>query len=1614
MSQLIGITNENEFYSNHYIDAILKDDIKGIAQRWREAAAENETKSPPELLGSLAASYFRFINNFSKEKEIAERLTFQQQWFSEIFGVLGYQIEPTQRILDEGQLLPILCEVRKSNGVPLLWIIEALPEGNEVIDILDLNLNQAQITEKQNNQNNTNTELVSSDFTIEDIVSDYIFAQDEPPRWLLLASIHQIILIDRFKWNASRLLRFDLSEILSRKESDTILATATLLHKENTCPSEGTALLDELDENSHRHAFSVSDDLKYALRKSIEILGNEAVWYVRNKLKIGVFSGQLDAGQLSIECLRYMYRLLFLFYIEARRDLGYAPMNADIYREGYSLESLRELEQVELRTEEDKNGYFINASLTKLFEIIWQGYVPSNVGTLYLPEEKIYDNTFELAPLKSHLFDPERTKLLNRVKFRNSVLRDVIELMSLSREGKGKRRGRISYAQLGIIQLGAVYESLLCFRGFFAETDLYEVQRAAKNSKGSDGEDDEEEVEEENPKRGKNNYDELDVAYFVKLENLENYTTAERVFNADGTAKMYPKGEFIYRLAGRDRQNSASYYTPEPLTRCLVKYALKELLKDKTAADILKLKVCEPAMGSAAFLNEAVNQLAEKYLELKQDELEKRIPHDEYLQEKQKVKMFLADRNVFGIDLNSVAVELAEVSLWLNCIYKPENRKAFVPWFGMQLHCGNSLIGARRQVYRTTLIPREKKQPYWFDDEPQRVMVGEKLPDGVVFHFLLPDPGMANYTDKVIKSLAPNEIETINNWRKEFCKAPYDDFDVDRLVTLSQCIDELWQRHTEELRAMRQRTTDPLSIFGYEEDVHQSSTLEIKDKILAQEKLSEGMGNSSSYRRLKFVMDYWCALWFWQIEKAELLPSRYEYFMELAVILGETEMTFEHEPELPLFPDTAQKNEVQEFVNSYGLVNVEKLAERFPRLGLVAKITKEKRFFHWELEFADIFADNGGFDLILGNPPWIRIEWQEKDVLGDSEPVFVLRKFSANTLNNLRDEAIIKHPILKHEYLFSYEELEGIQNFISSYQNYPNLKGIQTNLYKCFLPQGWLFSNNKAVQAFIHEESNYDDPKGGSFRELIYRRLRLHFRFENELQIFPDVGHAKKFGINIYANNQEVSFDSISNLFTPKTVDVCFEHDALGKVPGIKNDEGRWDTRGHATRIIHVDKDVLKIFAELYDEENTYPLQARLPALHSQQLLNVLKKFAIQQNRLSNLVGQYFPTDMFDQTSAQRNNIIKRETIFPTSQENWIVSGPHLFVANPFYKTPRAICTEKNHYDILDLTLIADDYLPRTNYIPSCTINKYKTKIPKVFWIDVQKGGHQNVTEYYRYVNRRQIGSSSERTLISSIYPPKVGNIDAVFTLIFKELTHLIKFTFLTYSLCYDFFIKTTGKTDLREELLKQLAIPELEHFYFDCLKVRGLSLTCLTKYYVELWETCYQTEFNQDIWTKDDHRLNNNFFKKLTPNWQRNIALRTDYERRQALVEIDVIAAMALGLTLDELITIYRVQFPVMCQYEKDTWYDQNGRIVFTTSKGLIGVGFPRKGKKGEQGWEDIKDIKTGTVERRIIDDTMPGGPIERTIIYQAPFDRCDREEDYHIAWEAFEKRFAEQEIKS
>lgn len=671
---LAGLTNVNEYYSQHYLLALFEGDLRDVLARWEQAAAEHPDseahRPPPARLRALAAPYFRLLNRLDRLQEPGSRLDAQLKWLEELFAALGYAPRRDWQTLPRGGLrLPVLAEVNKASGAPLLWILPVLAPADEPgQDPLSLGVEAAQYAgDPAANDPQIGGTRPGEELDWDEIITRHVFTQDEPPRWVLLASFGQICLIDRTKWPERRYLAFDLREILDRKDEGALRAVAALLHRESICPADGFALLDTLDENSHRHAFSVSEDLKDAIRECVELLGNEAIRHLRTVSKDAVFSSpdrQLEE-RLTRGCVRYLYRLLFVLYLEARPALGYLPIQSDDYLDGYSLEALRDLEMVPLETDADRDGFFFDRSIRILFTMIFEGRNLGQLGMAY--DSKSIRDDFRIAPLKSHLFDPRNVPLTDKVnfdsvRFRNQVLQQVIQRLSLGRQGGGRngRTGRISYAQLGINQLGAVYENLLSYDGSFAKTDLYEVKPADEA------------------------YDPLVHAYFVAETDLADYADDERVYEPARPGEprrllKHKQGTFIYRLKGRNREKSASYYTPESLTNCTVKYALKELLKDKTADDILELALCEMALGSAAFQNEAIDQLAEAYLRLKQKETGKLIGHDEQWREKQRVKMRLADNNVYGVDLNPVAVELAEVSLWLNTIYEG----AHVPWFGL-------------------------------------------------------------------------------------------------------------------------------------------------------------------------------------------------------------------------------------------------------------------------------------------------------------------------------------------------------------------------------------------------------------------------------------------------------------------------------------------------------------------------------------------------------------------------------------------------------------------------------------------------------------------------------------------------------------------------------------------------------------------------------------------------------------------------------------------------------------------------------------------------------------------------------------------------------------------
>jgi hypothetical protein len=1546
-----GITNINEFFTNYYFAEVFPSELK-------EHLAAIPTDASEKALMELRKNWIRDYNSFSLQStDSEERALLADSLSTRILAALGFT--PSPQTLPAGDLpagLTTWASLPAGQSLASLHIFSfpLIPDFDPSEDEL------------------LNLPIAPGDSTLwADYLASSLFPSAHAPRWVLLAYPSQWILLDRSRFAAQRYLRFDWHEIFDKHDVKTYRAALTLLHPTALIPTAARPIHDSLEESSHKNAAAASENLKYAVREAIELLGNEVI-YFRRQQKLNIYD-DIKPEDLSRECLRWLYRLLFLFYVESRKEsLQLLDQQGDDFHLAYTLEGLRPLAEIELHSEESRNGHFLDESLRRLFDLIYQGF-ESNVTT------KVDDNSFRRPALPADLFDPKRTPILSRTRLRNSTLQQILRLLSLDSPKGSKRKHRISYHSLGINQLGSVYEGLLSYTGQFAKEDLYEVRPApgkAKPKAGDSTEDSDEDDDPESPKASAED-DPLAQVWFVNKAALAQYKPAE-IVSRNGRPIVHPQGTFLYRLASRNRQKSASYYTPEILTTCLVKYTLKPLLEGKSADDILQLTICEPALGSGAFLNEGINQLTDAYIERKHREIGGELPGQ---QERQKIKAFLADNRVFGVDLNPIAIELAEISLWLNSLY-PEQT---IPYFGSQLFAGNSLVGARRQAYSKAQLLDERR---WQDAVPDRVPLGQLLPEGAVWHFLLPNDGMASYNPKIVKALYPEDAKRLKDWSKEFNRKLSQD-DYRSLTRLSAAADRLWLAHAQSLAELRDRTSNIFPIYGqeFESRNHQLSVAQ-REKIL-----SDGLSGNSPYRRLKLALDYWCSLWFWPIEESRNLPTRDQFWSELLAILeGDGAEVRPLRPEQKgLSFDPVHRRPIQgtlaaDFEASLGEVDLQRLVEASTRLKLVQTLTSRQRFFHWELEFADLFLLRGGFDLTLGNPPWIRLEFSETDVIGDFDPLPVIRDVSAPEVARGRAHYFTDNPGLEQAYRDEFVSLIGLQNFLNAYQSYPHLVGTATNTFKCFLTNCWFYSSPVGAQGLVHPEGAYDDPEGKQLREALYPRLRFHFQFLNELQLFPEIDHHNSYSLNVYSQPATVSFVSIGNLFHPSTIDASLGvNDSSIPCGGIKTDLNKWNVSGHPDRVLLISETELGLFARLYDDPGILPLAARLPILHTRTLLQVLDKFAAYPDRLSQLQGRYFSSTHWNEKTAVDDRLIRRETRFPATTSEWILSGPHIFVSNPCFKTPRAKCTKNGDYDLLDLNTLPPDYLPRTNYVPDADPVTYLARTPRVPW-----GAHLPVTAFFRFAARNMLSQSGERTLIGAVIPTGVGHINGIQSIAFERVQDLIAVAFIGSSIVSDQFIKSTGRSNLHDSWTTLPLLP-----INDAIAARILLLNCITSHYADLWFQGFSPSFSLQKWGKRDHRLVGSHFSSLNPVWTATTPLRNAFARRQALLELDVLASLAIGLTLEELLTVYRIQFPVFRSYERNTYYDQVGRIVYLDGDQAYGFSTPE--------WKKIRTVANGIVPKSVIDNSHPDGPHERIIEYHAPFQCMDREADYAEAWAFF-----------
>lgn len=1641
------IQNTGDFFAANYFD---EDFTKKVLEKTGYAA--EDIKVFQKRITALKDRYFKFKQAYLEENwRTKDKITETHRFHTDVLNALGYPgDQPDYSELfhvDEKTVLPIRHTLYRGDK-PFLMIMEMralIKEGEEEPDGLfeqcyhsdELNSNPPQKYHRSQWENvfKVHDGLTISPMIINKAVSElFLLDQHRRPQYILLCAGNRYYLLEQEKWFRGSYLSFDLEELFSEGvvSRDYYALFYFLLAKETLAPQSEIVLMEQLDEDSHKSAYEVTQDLKEGVIHAVEALANEAVYFLKlrapsyelqglaaNSLKLEAqpSSLQLDASSLKNECLNYVYRLLFLFYAESRNDLDILPANDAVYQHGYSLEMLRDLEQVPLNTASSQNGYFFHESLSQLFHLLSTGYKEKAD-----PER---NQSFKVRHLDSPLFDNEKLEILPEVKIRNVVWQDVICQLSLSRKQKGKTRGRISYSNLGINQLGSVYESLLAFRGFFAETDTIEVHRKRKDNETSE------------------KVARTDGSYLVPRQRIDDFDPDEIFRDKEGEIKIIPKGTFIYRLSGRDRQKSASYYTPEVLTACTVKYTLKPILErldqgEMKALDLLDLKILEPAMGAAAFHNEVINQLSEAYLSYRQEELKKKVGPNDYRKELQKIKAYIALNNVYGVDLNPTAVELGKLSLWLNVIHQDMQ----TPFFGYRLGVGNAVVGAWLKVYKSKDIlfeaKNKKAKKEWWNKAPKHVGLqatsfklqgldakGSQLAarkNDEIYHFLLPDRNMVPSAGiKLLKEAHNSESKSVSEWKKSFCE-PISEGEFRKLKHFSVAIDRLLEEHYQFQASINAETKVRDTFFGA---YNEGDQVAFKDKSYSEkEKLANKRGETNApYYKLKMIMDYWCSFWFWDMRLAGQLPTRSEWLDDIDAILNMDLEMLDQKMEEGTFlipPKPVQANmflapEPQQLtLQTYGKnkgESLKKLSQKMDkervslftnsRSQIVQQLAEQYRFFHYQLEFIEVFKERCGFDVAVGNPPWLKLQFEEKGLMSEIFPEMEIRKITAPQVRKLQ-AAFLEKEEQREAYFEEYIGTEAAAVFMNAAQNYPLLKGQQTNLYKCVLENGLHWVSDKGFLGLLHPEGIYDDPNGQELRKEIYPRLKYHFQYKNELILFAEVHHETIYGTQIYSGKKSApNFKSINNLFHPSTIDGCFIHDGNGTAGGYKiKDENSgkrmWNIKPHASRIVHFTEKELRTLAKTFEGSEEWQT-TKLVSIHAKEIMAVLEKLGEFGSSVRTVETNI--SEGWHETNDVNEGFIERETKFPNLEEyEMIYSGPHFFVSNPMYKTPREECTLNSHYDVVELAEVKESFISRTNYIPQNVTAGYGSTL-KAFEIGVNSEGspqYDNWLDYFKIGFRKMLSQAGERTLTGAILPPKTAHVNGVISVTFRNESELVEFSGITSSIPLDFFIKTVGRSNLYDITINSFPLGVAEKFK-SSLYIRTLLLNCLNKYYAPLWERQYKEAFKEDSWTNDESRLK--AFDSLTPDWNWNTPLRNWYERRQALVEIDVITAMALGLTLEELILIYNVQFPVLQQNEDDTWYDKRGNIVFTCSKGLTGVGLDRAE------WNEIKDMKSGeTYEHTITKSELYYG---KQVTYYAPFDKCDRVEDYRQAWESFEGRF-------
>ncbi|WP_322778742.1 Eco57I restriction-modification methylase domain-containing protein [Frankia sp. Cas4] len=1572
-----SIHNVGEFLSDHWLASVFPGQLRGLTKSWADQAAHGK----PTPLRGLATSAGPFatakaripIPSDAGEAAVAypavaypavaypdgDYLDAVTAAHDLLLAAVGFAVERRELIAEHSRLelvVPLAARCQSHSG-EALHILEAHPAAS-ADDLFDPSGAGRLLCPLR---------LVHSPDNVEEITNigealSTLFRSGKPPRYAMVIAGGWVLLTDAGRWSEGRYLAFDVDTALARRQDTASgeLAWHAGLWSADVLLPDGDAPASRLDgytDESVKHAVGVSKDLREGLRVSVELLANEVVAQ-RRAQELPVEDIPELPREVVAQCLRFLYRILFLLYAEARPDLGVLPVGAPEYSAGYGLDRLRDLVQVKLTTPAMRDGHHLHESLQVLFRLVNDGHryrTGSHRHGTSNGDDRA-DDGLRFEPLKSDLFDPKRAPLIDPLRLRNEVVQQILQLLLLSKEKKGTNRGFVSYAQLGINQLGAVYEGLMAYSGFFADRDMIELARDGEPDKGS---------------------------WMVPAERAGEYDEKHLVTRVDPVTGhrrkvVHKKGSFVFRLSGRDRQRSASYYTPEVLTRCVVKHSLAELLDQdgttSTAQEILDLTICEPALGSGAFLNEAINQLARTYLERRQEELTTTIAPERYPEELQKVKAHLALHRCYGVDLNRTAVELAEVSLWLNVMHPGLQ----APWFGLHLRRGNSLVGARRAIYDFAALGKAKQS--WLKTPPtDRHLAQGPIGDGEIHHFLLPAHGWGAVADtKQAKELAKDRADALRAWTKDVKKKP-SVAQIGRLRALARRVERLWELTIRRLEISEREIARHI-------DVWQAQRLpDAAGAVSRRDVESALLDPERSYQRLRLVMDAWCALWFWPLDADVTPPTLDEWITTLEDLIGidiKAKRGQSDADKLGLFATIDSFDDIQLADDTerslYQMKPVFQLMLARPWLGVVREIADREGFFHWELDFAHIFS-RGGFDLQVGNPPWVRPTWEDDTTLAEFDPFFKLEDKIPDAVFRDRRQLVLSARSRTTRYLADVTSWSGLLSSLDSPVEHPILDGMRPNLYTSFIERTWRSTTSNGIVGLLHPEGHFSDPRGGNFREEVYRRLRLHAQFINEAVLFEEVDHHVEFGMHIYGALRVIDFRNLCNLQIPGTLDNSLSHDGFGSIPGLQYPSGGWDLRPHLSRVGRINEATLTNWALLFDAPDTPGIHARLLRPLTIEHLAALEVMAHTSHRLADIGYRW--TRGWNERDAKTAGDILWSTRPSETWSELILQGPHFSVATPFASQPNIPCRNNNDYEAWDLENLPHVVVSRTNYVRSG--DHVAPDDGLVLW------DGRPYTSFWRVAWRNMTQSGLARSLHAALIPPGPTHVHTVHTLALPDDRATALVAGLWASLPFDYLVKVSGMSKVNKETVDRFPAP-IDHPAAPYLLLRTLRLNCLTRDYAPLWEELHEAGFGEDGWTSpfaDRPALGAG-----ERDWTMATPLRFDFDRRAALVEIDALAALMLGLTAEQLCLMYRAQFAVLRKYEYAMYFDAQGRKI-AKEHHAMGV---------KQNKDDYKILDAWVQERGLNCEAPP----ELADRYRGPFRTPDREAEMRVACAEFAER--------